>query len=217
MMNQSSLLTLVILLHCDTFSASVKSKYQYSCCNPNANVGSSSASSTPRLPAYVGSIGTEPDCPICGTAEYPGRPNQLIVARYVGEYTCSQLFSRGFHGMTPGYMCGALQDFAYMPCGCGQYNPVCRGDTTKCWGGRNYKPPYIIPFDTTISSGSSVASANNGVRHLRGGSQEEQLDSSIVVSTTPIPPEDLHFESKEPEDKTADAEPLGTFNDLGSE
>jgi hypothetical protein len=101
--------------------------------------------------------------------------------------------------MTPGYMCGPLQDFAYMVCGCGQYNPVCRADSTKCWGGSNYRAPYIIPFDTGISSDSSVASANNGARHLRGGSQEEPLDASIVVSTTPVPPQDLHFESQDPE------------------
>ena len=211
-MHQTSYLTFWILSSLHTFSATIKSKYQYRCCNPNANVGSSSSTSTPRLPAYVGSIGTERDCPICRTAEYPGRPNQLIVARYIGEYTCGELFSRGFHGMTPGYMCGSLQDFAYQACGCGPYNPVCRADSTKCWGGRNYRPPYIIPFDTTISSGSSVASGNNGVRHLRGGSHEETLDTSTVVSTTPIPPKELHFESKEPDDQTTEAEPVDAFH-----
>jgi hypothetical protein len=185
-------------------SLSLKDRYQYKCCNPNADVesvsnGGGSSGGTPSLPAYVGPIGTNPDCPICGSAEYPGNPRQLVVARYVGAYTCDQLFTRGFHGMTPGYMCGPLQDFSYMVCGCGQYNPVCRADSTKCWGGRNYRAPYIIPFDTGISSGSSVASANNGARHLRGGAQQEQLDASIVVSTTSIPPGDLHFESKDPE------------------
>jgi len=116
--------------------------------------------------------------------------------------------------MTPGYMCGPLQDFSFMACGCGQYNPVCRGDSTKCWGGRNYKAPYIIPFDTTISSGSSVASANDGARRLRGGAQEEPLlEGPTVISTTPIPPEDLLFESQEPEEETTEAEPLDAFND----
>ena len=115
--------------------------------------------------------------------------------------------------MTPGYMCGPLQDFSYMACGCGPYNPVCRGDSSKCWGGRNYKAPYIIPFDTTISSGSSVASANNDVRHLRGGAQEDPLEGPVVISTTPIPPEDLHFESKEPENEPTEAELLSEFND----
>ena len=119
--------------------------------------------------------------------------------------------------MTPGYMCGPLQDFAYMACGCGQYNPVCRGDSTKCWGGRNYQAPYIIPFDTSISSGSSVASANNGARHLRGGSREEQVETPTIVSTTPIPLNDLHFESKEPEDQFTEAEPLDAVSALESE
>ena len=197
----------------ECFSSTLKSKYQNKCCNPNASVGGGTTS-TPRLPAYSGPIGTNRDCPICGTREYPGRPNQLIVARYVGEHTCGELFGRGFHGVIDGYMCGSLQDFAYQACGCGPYNPACRGDSTKCWGGRNYKAPYIIPFDTSISSGSSVASANDGVRHLRGGAQEEPLETPTTVSTTPIPPEDLHFESKEAEeDETTEVELLEGFHD----
>ena len=144
-----------------------------------------SSSNTPILQSYVGPIGTEPDCPICGTTEFPGKPNQLIVARYVGEFTCGQLFSRGFHGMTPGSMCGPLQEYAYMICGCGQYNPVCRDDSSKCWGGSNYRAPYIIPFDTRISSGSFVAPGSNGARYLRGGANEQQIED----------PADLDFES----------------------
>ena len=84
-------------------------------------------------PVYSGPYGDEPDCPICGTAEYPGLPNAFIVARYVGEYTCSQLYNRGFHGLIPNFMCGPLQDFAESVCGCGTYNPECRGDSTRCW------------------------------------------------------------------------------------
>ena len=49
-------------------------------------------------PAYSGPFGDEPDCPICGTMEYPGIPNAFIVARYVGEFTCDQLYHRGLHG-----------------------------------------------------------------------------------------------------------------------
>lgn len=162
-------------------SAYIKFLYQYRCCDPDANVGgSSSSSSTPRLPAYVGPIGSEPDCPICGTSEYPGKPNQLIVSRYFGEFTCGQLFSRGFHGMTPRYMCGALQDYSYMACGCGQFNPVCRGDSSKCWGGSNYRAPYIIPFDTTLSSGSVLTSGNKGARHLREGAHEKHMEALVV-------------------------------------
>lgn len=85
-------------------------------------------------PVYNGPVGNEPDCPICGTMEYPGIPQAFIVARYVGEFTCGQLFERGLHGLTPWFMCGPLQDFAEDVCGCGAYNPQCKEDPTKCWG-----------------------------------------------------------------------------------
>jgi hypothetical protein len=177
------------------FSSSIRSKYQNTCCNPNASVGSGTQT-TPRLPSYTGPVGTERDCPICGTSEYPGKPNQLIVARYVGEYTCGQLFARGFHGMTPSYMCDSLQDFARTTCGCGSYNPVCRSDSSKCYGGRNYKAPYIIPFDTRISSTSAVASTSTkpGSRHLLRGPQKTTESSPRTISA-----EDLHFEAKDTE------------------
>lgn len=186
------------------FSYSIKRKYQNACCNPNANVGTGS-SGTPTLPAYTGPVGDEPDCPVCGTSEYPGKPNQLIVARYVGQYTCGQLFTRGFHGLTPDYMCGALQDYTYYACGCGIYNPVCRTDRSKCFGGANYRAPYIIPFDTRVGSSelvfsltstednnSTSTSSNPGTRRLRGGAQEDEQ---------PFSPEDFHFETREAEEE----------------
>ena len=76
-------------------------------------------------PIYEGGYGDEPECRICGTAEYPGKPNGFIVARYVGEYTCGQLYDRGLNGQIPGFMCGPLQDFAHPVCGCGEHNPSC--------------------------------------------------------------------------------------------
>jgi len=172
-----------------------KKKYQRKCCNPKASIGGSPGSTTPKLPPYEGQIGDAPDCPICRTKEYPGKPNQFIIARYVGEFTCAQLFQRGYHGMIPKTMCGPLQDFAYSVCGCGIYNPACRDDRDKCWGGSKYKPPYIINYSTLGSSSSTTSSrGGDGNRNLR------DVDPPIVISTTPMHPDDLHFESKDEEE-----------------
>ena len=54
----------------------------------------------------------EPECPICGTYEYPGNPDEYIQARYVGEFSCGQFYDRGLHGLIPAFMCGPLQNFA---------------------------------------------------------------------------------------------------------
>ncbi len=49
-------------------------------------------------------------CPVCRlTNEYPGKPEVFIVARYVGDYTCHELFQRGNAGLIPPFMCGPLQ------------------------------------------------------------------------------------------------------------
>ena len=193
----------------NAFSWKLKDKYRDGCCNPNADVTTTSSSGTPTLPEYYGPIGTEPTCPVCSaTNEYPGRPNQLIVARYVGEYTCGQLFERGFHGMVPAYMCGPLQDFTYYSCGCGVFNPACATDPSKCFGGANYEAPYIIPFDTTIvtqeaqvSSSSATTRQNPGTRNLRRGVHSELLDviegDDLSSSTASISAQNFHFETRE--------------------
>jgi hypothetical protein len=63
-------------------------------------------------------------CPICERADiYPGNVNRVIVARYVGQYTCGQLYYRGMNGQIPGFMCGPLQDYAQEPCDCKPGNP----------------------------------------------------------------------------------------------
>ena len=65
----------------------------------------------------------EPICPICKTGEYPGNPSAFIQARYVGTYSCAELYTRGVAGLIPRFMCGPLQDFAQDICGCGVFNP----------------------------------------------------------------------------------------------
>lgn len=114
-----------------TNSQETKDIAQDLCCgDANSDDGGFQPSSPP---VYDGPVGDEPDCPICGTMEYPGIPNAFVVARYVGEYTCAQLYGRGLNGMTPSFMCGPLQDFAEPVCGCGEYNPKCRDDPNQCW------------------------------------------------------------------------------------
>jgi hypothetical protein len=102
--------------------------------------------------------------------------------------------------MTPTFMCGALQDFAYAECGCGAYNPVCKSDSSKCYGGRNYKAPYIIPFDTRIQSDTTAVASTStkpGSRNLLLRGPQTTADSSTTDSSTTIVAGDLHFEAKD--------------------
>ena len=109
-----------------------QTSYRDACCNATL-----SASFTPHpssAPVYTGTVGDQPNCPICGTLEYPGIPSGYIVARYVGDYSCAQLYDRGLHGLIPNFMCVPLQNYAEKVCGCGVYNPNCQGDPNACWG-----------------------------------------------------------------------------------
>ena len=101
---------------------------QNQCCTENGG-SSNNGPVTPAQPdpnyVYPGPFGNEPTCQICGTAEYPGKPFEFIIARYVGEYSCAQLYYRGLNGLIDETLCGPLQDFAQSVCGCGRFNPAC--------------------------------------------------------------------------------------------
>ena len=126
-------LDLVMIDETSDECAAQKTAHQELCCSIEEPEPVYVYSAPTAPPVYSGPVGDEPDCPICDSMEYPGLPNAFIVARYVGEYTCSQLYNRGFHGLIPNFMCGPLQDFAHAVCGCGQYNPRCQEDPTQCW------------------------------------------------------------------------------------
>lgn len=159
------------------------------CCNAGSVVANSVPAPAPTIPAYVGPIGPEPVCPICRTNEFPGIPSGFIVARYVGEYTCEQLYGRGLHGMIPNYMCGPLQDFAQPVCGCGIYNPRLRqssGTTAMSL--------------TAPPQAQSTYNANPGGRNLRGSSSKDEEDSAAEVPPPSVAynftAEDFHFETR---------------------
>ena len=62
-------------------------------------------------------------CNLCYEKDiYPLYVNKIIVARYVGEYTCGVLYQRGQDGLIPDFMCGPLQDYVQEPCGCDPSN-----------------------------------------------------------------------------------------------
>ena len=127
------------------------SKYVYAardaCCNAATPALPSAAAPVSNTPAaYSGPVGNEGICNICKDGSYPGNPYAFIVARYVGEYTCDQLYGRGLHGMIPNYMCGPLQDFAQSVCGCST--------------GQTYS---LTAAHATTYSGTP------GTRNLRGG------------------------------------------------
>ncbi len=169
---------------CPSYSTSKKALAQSICCNAATAVTQPAV--TTVIPAYTGPVGSEPSCPICRTNEYPGIPYAFIVARYVGEFTCDQLYGRGLHGMIPSYMCGPLQDFAQSICGCGIYNP---GSSTVT---------YSLTARTSLTAAPRTApraetySSQPGARKLRGGANDEVPEPVAIPS-----PEDLHFETKE--------------------
>lgn len=135
----------------DPECTNLKTKHQATCCDEEEPIQECTPSPAPH---YDGPTGDEPDCPICGTLEFPGIPDKLIIARYVGEYTCGQLYDRGLHGLTPGFICGPLQDFAESACGCGEYNPACIEDETQCWDNvplPTSKPTPAPSFEQTLT------------------------------------------------------------------
>jgi hypothetical protein len=156
-------------------------------------------------PVYNGPFGNEPDCPICGTGEYPGIPTAFIVARYVGEYTCAQLYHRGLNGMTPNFMCGPLQDFAEPVCGCGGYNPKCRADPTQCWG-NNPSPQaapasmpapapvvYVEPTIFNRKTPPETGKYNQKLSGGRGGAGGSKIRGTRRVMENGAPVQENHF------------------------
>jgi hypothetical protein len=111
----------------DAYCRRSKNLYQELCCGdeePDPIVAPT------EPPVYNGPKGPEPDCPVCKNGDFPGYPNQFIIARYVGDYTCEQLYHRGYNGLIPWFMCGPLQDFTYQACGCGEFNPDLNSNPT---------------------------------------------------------------------------------------
>ncbi|CAJ1959869.1 unnamed protein product [Cylindrotheca closterium] len=98
--------------------APMQRQYQAACCN--------AAPAPAPAPIPAASSGGHPYCRICGNDDYPGNPNAMISARYVGTYSCHSLFQRGKNGQIPGFMCGPLQDRIHNKCGCGQKPPTNR-------------------------------------------------------------------------------------------
>lgn len=101
---------------------------------------------------YPGPFGNEPICRLCGTTEYPGKPFEFIIARYVGEFSCDQLYYRGLNGVIDPTICGPLQDFAQSVCGCGIFNPACDPSKPKnqsnCFDPSNPNGPRPTPRPT---------------------------------------------------------------------
>ena len=114
-------------------------KYKAVCCDDEIPDGWNVS----PTPAPEPETGTEPECLICGTNEYPGIPNTIINARYVGTYSCGTLFHRGKNGFIPGFMCAPLQNYAQHTCGCGEHNPACKEDVRKCFDENDTDPSPI--------------------------------------------------------------------------
>ncbi|CAJ1967777.1 unnamed protein product [Cylindrotheca closterium] len=101
--------------------APMQRQYGAACCNAGAPPPPAPA---PK-PAPIPSSG-HPYCRICRNDDFPGFPNAMVSARYVGTYSCGSLFHRGKNGQIPGFMCGPMQDRIHDKCGCGQQPPTNR-------------------------------------------------------------------------------------------
>lgn len=52
-------------------------------------------------------------------------------------------------------MCGPLQDYALEKCGCGEYNPTCQADPTKCYKKDTNSDPTPSPTAYFVDDSSS--------------------------------------------------------------
>jgi hypothetical protein len=105
------------LVTTDAQCAPLQDQYRALCCTNSA--APPNTPSNPNPPAFSES-GDQPMCRICKDDDYPGNPQHVITARYVGTYNCGSLYNRGRNGLIPGFMCGPLQDFAHSVCQCGE-------------------------------------------------------------------------------------------------
>ena len=85
----------------DPTCAPMQQQYQAICCNASGPPPAPAPAPTPPT-----SSGGYPYCRICRNDNYPGNPNVMITARYVGTYSCGTLYHRGKNGQIPGFMCG---------------------------------------------------------------------------------------------------------------
>ena len=93
--------------------ATEKSSFQDYCCGIATNGGGGEDDGPSCYSGISGiGIGNEPVCLLCGTYEPPGIPLSSIQMRYIGDFTCGQLYDRGLNGFILASMCGPLQDFA---------------------------------------------------------------------------------------------------------
>jgi len=74
--------------------APMQRQYQATCCN----AAPAPAPAPAPVPATSSSSGGNPYCRICRNDDYPGFPNVMVSARYVGTFSCGSLYHRGKNG-----------------------------------------------------------------------------------------------------------------------
>lgn len=156
--------------------------YRNVCCN--ATQPASLTNHPTSAPVYTGPVGSQPNCPICGTLEYPGIPSAFIVARYVGSYSCAQLYDLGLHGLIPSNMCTPLQLYAEKVCGCGAYNPKCQADPAACWG--------YSPASTASKTYPRRSFHRNGGRSIQGN-RRTVAEDNLKQEHDESPPDSPHL------------------------
>ena len=160
---------------------SQKDLYQSACCDDAEPEFVHPPSAAPSR-----TQGDEPVCKICKTDEFPGIPGAGIVARYVGTFSCRQLYWRGLDGLIPGFMCGPLTDYAERVCGCGEFNPECILDETKCFGYETPLRDIELPItDLPTKSPTESPTANPSLRATRAPTKNPTGAPTIFPTETP--------------------------------
>ena len=120
------------------------------CCGSSVPDSCQSSSNSFTKPSEVQVTGDEPVCNLClEDDQVPLIPAAFVVIRYVGSFTCLDLYYHGLQGNIDDYMCGPVQDYAYDVCGCGQQT-----GSIKSSSGSN---------EGAASSSSSSSSSSGGL------------------------------------------------------
>lgn len=90
------------------------------CCGSSVPASCQAQTDAYTKPSDVQVTGDQPVCNIClEDDQVPLIPAGFVVIRYVGSFSCLDLYYHGLEGKIDDYMCGPVQDYVYDVCGCG--------------------------------------------------------------------------------------------------
>ena len=170
------------------------------CCNENGKVPDSCQPGGSNAQANYDTVeentGPYAQCFICDYTPYlyPGNPTNAMSVRYLGDYSCSELYYMGLKGDIPDYLCGPLQydQTTQSTCGCSTKNgaelhkPSGRNGSG---GGNGFMNTFTNVFNkgnggggtSTNSNGSTATNANGSFFHYSGRMTFTELLSALLI------------------------------------